>query len=215
MDTLHDLGGREGFGPLPLDGQDQPFHHDWEGRMWGIARTCRVRSITIDWFRHGLERMVPADYLTQSYFEKWCATYFALLIDAGVFTEADVAAGTLATPGTPAAPMDLAEVLAINRASHASFAVEPTAPPRFALGDRVKTRRHIAAAHTRLPAYARDRVGEVIAHHGAHVFPDEGAHGRRVADHLYTIAFAATELWGETANPKDSVTLDLWERYCV
>ena len=30
---------------------------------------------------------------------------------------------------------------------------------------------------------------------------------------LYTVRFAARELWGESANPRDSVCLDLWEPY--
>ena len=30
---------------------------------------------------------------------------------------------------------------------------------------------------------------------------------------LYTVRFTARELWGEAANPCDSVSLDLWEPY--
>jgi nitrile hydratase len=50
--------------------------------------------------------------------------------------------------------------------------------------------------------------------HGAHVFPDANAHGLgEQPRHLYTVRFAARELWGEAANPRDSVCLDLWEAY--
>ena len=69
--------------------------------------------------------------------------------------------------------------------------------------------------HTRLPRYARDTRGTIIAHHGCHFLPDEGAKGNHVGDHLYTVCFAAAELWGPEANPRDTVTLDLWERYLV
>ena len=75
MDTIHDLGGKQGFGPIPI-GDDKDFHYDWERRVWGIARCGVAHNITIDWFRHGLERMVPADYLTYNYFQKWCTNYF-------------------------------------------------------------------------------------------------------------------------------------------
>ena len=36
MDGVHDLGGREGFGKLPLEENEPIFHHDWEGRVVGI-----------------------------------------------------------------------------------------------------------------------------------------------------------------------------------
>ena len=91
----------------------------------------------------------------------------------------------------------------------------PAAEPAFAVGQAVRTRRRVASDHTRLPRYALDVRGRVIEHHGAHLLPDEGAKGNHVGDHLYTVAFAATELWGPDADPRDSVTLDLWERYLV
>ena len=31
--------------------------------------------------------------------------------------------------------------------------------------------------------------------------------------YLYTVRFSARELWGEAANPGDTVYLDLWEEY--
>ncbi len=35
MDGLHDLGGREGFGPVRWrdDRDDEMFHEDWEARV--------------------------------------------------------------------------------------------------------------------------------------------------------------------------------------
>ena len=70
------------------------------------------------------------------------------------------------------------------------------------------------AGHTRLPRYARGKTGSIVSHHGAHVLPDASAHGKGdMPQHLYTVRFAARELWGERANPRDSVHLDLWESY--
>jgi hypothetical protein len=34
-----------------------------------------------------------------------------------------------------------------------------------------------------------------------------------VGGHLYTVCVTATELWGPEVNPRDTVTLDLWESY--
>jgi nitrile hydratase len=50
--------------------------------------------------------------------------------------------------------------------------------------------------------------------HGAHVFPDFHATGSgEDPQWLYTVRFAACELWGETADPTASVSVDAWEAY--
>jgi nitrile hydratase len=86
--------------------------------------------------------------------------------------------------------------------------------PRFAIGQRVRARNAQPEGHTRLPRYARGKIGTILRHHGGHVLPDAGAHGKGDApQHLYTVSFAARELWGEAANARDSVNLDLWESY--
>ena len=68
--------------------------------------------------------------------------------------------------------------------------------------------------HTRLPRYARGKVGAVEAVHGAHVFPDSNAHGAGEAPQwLYTVVFDAAELWGATRDPTAAVSIDAWESY--
>jgi nitrile hydratase subunit beta len=67
--------------------------------------------------------------------------------------------------------------------------------------------------HTRLPEYARGKRGVILNYRGAHIFPDDSASGNERAQHLYTVSFKATELWGADANPNDSVSLELWEDY--
>ena len=56
--------------------------------------------------------------------------------------------------------------------------------------------------------------GRGACDHGAHVFPDSNAkfEGEN-PQYLYTVRFEARELWGEAANPADSVYLDLWQDY--
>ena len=84
----------------------------------------------------------------------------------------------------------------------------------FAAGDAVRARNINPLGHTRLPRYVRGRAGEITALHGAHVFPDSHAHGKGEDPRpLYAVRFTASELWGEAANPRDSVCLDLWEPY--
>jgi nitrile hydratase len=215
MDGIHDLGGKQGHGPVPVDTGDAPFSHDWERRVWGLAREGLVPSMTIDWFRHGLEMMVPADYLTQSYFEKWATNYLMIFADDGIASLQEIEAGHVADPAPRAAAKTTEEVVEQVRAGCTDFSVPPDAPAKFSIGDKVLTLDHGTAPHTRLPGYARSRRGTIIAHHGAHLLPDEGAKGRHVGDHLYTISFTARELWGPDAHPADTVTLELWESYLV
>jgi nitrile hydratase beta subunit len=217
MDGIHDLGGMQGFGPVPVKSGDKDFADlaDWEKRMWGLARSALAPGITIDWFRHGLERMVPSDYLSFGYFNKWCANYLMLMIDNGSISMEDVTRGHVMDPAPPAKPVTLRDVLAITAKADISFETEAPAEPALAVGDAVVTRRTVPGDHTRLPRYARGARGSVIAHHGSHVLPDQGVHGKRVGEHLYTVAFAAPDLWGEDADPRDEVTLDLWESYLV
>ncbi|WP_181767567.1 SH3-like domain-containing protein [Streptomyces albidus (ex Kaewkla and Franco 2022)] len=86
------------------------------------------------------------------------------------------------------------------------------AAPHFAPGDRVRTRAVDPDRHTRLPAYARGRTGRVLAVTGCWPLADDVA--QRCAEPrvepVYTVAFAARDLWGEGAH---EVTLDLWQSY--
>ena len=87
-------------------------------------------------------------------------------------------------------------------------------PPRFNVGERVIARNIHPTGHTRLPRYARGKLGTVERHHGGFVFADTRAHGLGdQPQHLYNIRFEARELWGESAPERDAVYLDLWESY--
>ena len=72
------------------------------------------------------------------------------------------------------------------------------AEPRFAVGDRVRTRSVDPSHHTRLPRYARGQVGEVVEVQGTWPLADDRARG--LADPrvepVYTVRFPAADLWG-------------------
>ena len=70
--------------------------------------------------------------------------------------------------------------------------------PRFQLGQQVRARNMHPAGHTRLPRYARGKLGTIDRHQGAFVFPDTNAHflGEN-PQHVYSVRFAARRLWGE------------------
>lgn len=217
MDGIHDLGGKQGYGAIDRDGEDEVFHHDWEGREWGIAQCARTPGITIDWWRHCRELIMPVDYLARPYFDSWAQTDFSTYIEAGWITLDEVDAGHSLTAeidyGEPPPAMSLEQVLDEDRAHALRFDAEIDAPPAFAVGQRVLTARHGHAGHTRLPQYARGRVGTINACHGAHVFPDLSASGTELHQHCYNVMFEAAELWPEAAGRRDRVYLDLWESY--
>ena len=88
------------------------------------------------------------------------------------------------------------------------------AAARFAVGQHVRARNINPVGHTRLPRYARAKSGVVDRDHGIFVFPDTAAHdlGEK-PQHVYSVRFAARELWGEQAAPRDSVYLAMWDDY--
>ena len=213
MDGPHDLGGKQGFGPIDVNEPEQPFHHEWEARMWGMSRCTDMPEWTIDWWRYVRELIDPVDYLTRPYFDSWAQTQFAAFIESGVLTVDEIRAGQSATP-----PITKADVIntqqAIESARSAKCferAAEQT--PSYKIGDQIITQVLGNQNHTRLPAYARGKNGVIVAHHGTHIFPDESARGREIAQHLYTVAFDASTLWAEAGTRKDRIFLDLWESY--
>ena len=213
MDGIHDLGGKQGFGPIDVSAP--PFSHDWEKRMWAVAKNSGAPDWTLDWWRCVAEQIPPATYLSVSYFEKWCLTYMSAFLCSGVFTREEILSGHTENRALPAAPSGVAGALERLRANELFFDRPLDTPPAFSIGDRVETVRHTTSRHSRLPAYARGRCGAVIAHHGGHIFADANARGEDEVQHLYTVEFRAVDLWGEEADARDTVTLDLWESYLV
>lgn len=86
--------------------------------------------------------------------------------------------------------------------------------PRFCVGERAVVRLGNPDGHTRLPTYLRGKRGRVIAIAGAFVLADDSARGiRSTPQPLYTVRFAARDIWGADEPATVSVTADLWESY--
>ena len=216
MDGIHDLGGKQGYGPIDVDAVDTPFHHDWEAREWGIAQSARTPGITIDWWRHCRELIMPEDYLGRPYFDSWAQTDFSTFIEAGWMTVEGIGKAEAMTDGKdddPPAALTLAQVLQEDRSHAHRFDAEVDAEPVFTIGQQVLTMSHGHAGHTRLPQYARGHRGTIQACNGAHVFPDLSARGEEVHQYCYSVMFTADELWAEVEGSRDKVYLDLWESY--
>ncbi|MGH7421800.1 MAG: nitrile hydratase subunit beta, partial [Candidatus Rokuibacteriota bacterium] len=216
------LGGMQGFGPVEREENEPTFHAAWEAVVLAMQHAGRSRRLyNIDEFRHGIERMAPAHYLSATYYEKWLQGMTRVLVEKGVLDAAELAARQAffeQKPDAPAAPAQgpPAARAASSPASLQDFIRETGATPRFAPGDLVRARAMHPRGHTRLPRYARGKRGVIHRCHGIHVFPDTNAHGQgEQPQPLYSVRFDARELWGESAEPNQAVHIDLWESYLL
>ena len=215
MNGVHDMGGMHGMGPIAPEPNEPVFHERWEARVYALNRAIGVfGKWNIDAGRHSRERIPPADYLRMSYYEKWLVGLTMLLTESGLATQAELESGRPAPSSVKASPALTAERVAAVVAARGSFDRPVNTPPCFGVGQPVRTKKINPTGHTRLPRYARGRIGIVDRVHGAHVFPDTNARfeGEK-PQFLYTVRFEARELWGSEANPADAVYVDLWEDY--
>jgi len=215
MNGVHDMGGVHGFALPVVEASEPVFHEPWEGRVWALVTAVGGwRRGNIDASRHQLERMPAADYLRASYYERWLFAAIENAVTQGLVTRKEVETGRPA-PGAPklTPPLQASMVAELlRRGTPKTRSVERQ--PRYRLGDAVRTRNIHPPTHTRLPRYARDKQGVIIAFHGAHVFPDSNAQFQgENPQPLYTVKFEACALWGDAAGPRDTVCLDLWEDY--
>ena len=86
-------------------------------------------------------------------------------------------------------------------------------PALFKVGDRVRARNINPRTHTRLPRYARGRVGVVEAIAGVNPIADAAALGREDPQWHYTVVFTGPELWGDGADQRLSVAIGAAESY--
>jgi nitrile hydratase subunit beta len=214
MNGVHDMGGMHGFGPIVREVNEPLFHATWEAHVLVIRDVVRVdqRWYTIDAARYGIERMAPAEYLQASYYERWLASIEYNLALQGLITRDELDARVALLRQDPdAAPPPATRIQPPTRVQDA-----PTVPPPpcFAVSDAVVTRNVHPVGHTRLPRYARGKRGVIQRLHGPQTFPDTNAHGLgEQPQPLYTVCFEARELWGDSAEPRQTVSLDLWESY--
>jgi nitrile hydratase len=95
-----------------------------------------------------------------------------------------------------------------------SFFRQQQAPALFKPGDRVRTRNIHPKTHTRLPRYARGKLGIVERCQGCHVYPDSAAVDQGDNPQwLYAVVFTGNELWGPDADLTVQVSIEAFEPY--
>jgi nitrile hydratase subunit beta len=213
VNGIHDMGGMQDMGPI-LRARDEPvFHAEWERRVYALCSAA-----DIDWpiMRRHIELIPPVDYLQMSYYERWLNALTAALTESGVLTPAEIASGT-GPVGVPKGwrvftVADVSEELAPVTAA----AEKPSPTARFHTGQRVRARNINPVGHTRLPRYVRGKLGTIEREGEVDELQDMDANGVALAkqpQRVYCVRFTSRELWGEQANVRDAVYVDMWEDY--
>jgi nitrile hydratase subunit beta len=215
MDGIHDLGGRDGFGPVVVEPDEPVFHEPWE-------RTARALITAVMGvvpnpgggpLRHTIERMDPGLYLTSTYYEHWLTAAATLAVEAGIVTldELEARAGGVYPLCRPEHPAAAAAAEAAIAEAAAAEAVGGRG--RFAVGSRVRVRRWHPHGHTRCPSYVMGHIGVITRADGAFSVPDIEAHStERIPEATYAVRFEADELWAD-GQPGVVIHVDLWDRY--
>lgn len=216
MNGVHDMGGMHGFGPVEEEANEPRFHAPWEARMHVLAHLGFYNG---EEFRSGIERMDPVAYLAASYYERWIATAETNLIEKGVLTREEIEARHALYAADPARPVPRNDDPAIaEQARSRRRGTEPPdtdpPPPRFAEGAVVRARNINPVGHTRMPRYVRGKQGTIVVVRKRMIYPDTHFDGNPGEwQWVYTVRFAAPELWGDAADATASVAIDLWEAY--
>jgi nitrile hydratase subunit beta len=215
MNSIHDMGGMHGFGAIVREEDEPTFHGDWEKRVWAMVMAVRRQGLfNIDEFRHGIERMLPAEYLASSYYERWLGSTLRLLTEKGFISEKELENKQTKTKDFQNINRySAAEMLEAMQKGGSAMLPAENLPPRFKVGDKVRVDNANPLTHTRNPRYVRGKSGIIHRLHDTYIFPDANAHGSKQPEHLYTVRFSAREIWGEEADPHDSVYVDLFESY--
>jgi nitrile hydratase beta subunit len=203
MDGPHDLGGRMNFGPVFIEPDEPVFRERWEAAalvMVGVV-SAQLPNSTPSYFRHTVERMDPAHYLSSPYYEHWLTAAATMAVEAGLSSPKELETRAhgpfpLARPARSVRVNDLG-----------------TGSPRFAVGDRVRVWQRHPLGHTRCPEYLLGHVGVVTRKHGSFSLPDVEVHStRRVREAVYAVRFDAGEIW-QDGQVGVGLNADLWDSY--
>lgn len=158
--------------------------------------------------RMGAEGMHPFEYFRLRYYEKWLGGISAFFVSEGYITQeeldirtaeilasSELAEASLPKGGKPAIDKQVVKYL---REGDSPMRDAP-APPKFALGDKVKIKEVNSAAHSRLPGNLMGKVATVVRVYDnafAYFFPTADGIGEPMP--VYSLVFKPEELWAES-----------------
>jgi len=200
MDGMHDLGGKQGFPALNKQGRTAPFHDAWEIEINAyVGRLVGQHYFNMDEYRHAIERMAPAHYLTASYFERVYTAVATLCIEKGVFTAAELNKAS-------------GERIALSSPSHPGR-VHDEPLPDLRIGDTVRVKNLFVPGHIRMPGYVRGKVGKIVGVSPLFPYPDAAGHGLKSDRQVsFDVCFSSAELWPDGSDDAD-VHVGLFHAY--
>jgi nitrile hydratase subunit beta len=208
-----DLGGKTIHEQVVPEPEGELFHAPWERQALALTLAMGATGAwNLDMSRSVRETL--PDYRSLSYYEIWIKGLERQLVERGLVGADEIAAGRMLHPPRPGLRVLRAVDVPLTLARGAATERPARGAARFVIGDQVRVRAAAVAHHTRLPGYARGKIGRIDQVRGVHVFPDAHAHGLgEQPQWLYTVVFSARELWGNGAAQGQSVSIDAWEPY--
>jgi nitrile hydratase subunit beta len=89
MNSVHDMGGMHGMGPIQYEKNEPVFHEPCEARIFALNRAMSAwRKWSTDTSRHAVERIPAPEYLRMSYYEQRLHSLVDLMIKSGLVTRA-------------------------------------------------------------------------------------------------------------------------------
>lgn len=215
MDGIHDMGGMDGFGPIPIE-QDEPvFHAPWEGRVWALNSALgALGKWNIDSGRYTMEQLDPALYLQSAYYQRWLCRTENILIAHDMVTRQELESPPeRCKVKSQGRALSVDEIFTRQRQAR-SARVDEDVAAQFKVGETVRARNIHPKGHTRIPRYVRGKTGVIDRDHGVFIFPDTNAvFAGKKPQHLYSVRFSAQEIWGPDTASADKVYVDMWDDY--
>src|SRR5262245_44080144 len=134
MDGVHDLGGKQGFGPVRYENSSYVFKAGWEPRANALySLGVELGLVNMDEYRHAIERMEPRHYLSASYYERSLTGFMTLCVEKGVVAQEELE--RLAGGSIPLSlPSTEGRLNAVPRES-------------FGIGDKVRVKNEFVSGH--------------------------------------------------------------------
>jgi nitrile hydratase len=200
MDGMHDLGGKQGFGPIEYEFGGPAYHSQWASRVHALSSLARkLRIFNIDEYRHAIERMAPRHYLCACYYERVLTGTATLCVEKGLVSAEELQ--SLAGVDYP-----LSHPLGPGRLNR-------PAARHFEMGETLRVRDERVPGHVRIPGYVLGKTGVVVGRSPMSPFPDASAHAMEAPQEpTYQLRFRARELWPGDCEEAD-VYVDLFESY--
>ena len=102
MDSVHDMGGMDGFGKVEPEPNEPVFHAPWEGRVLAMQRAMGYAGAwNTDMSRFAQERLPPSVYLNISYYKRWALAMEMNVVERGLAGADELAAGHALRPAKP------------------------------------------------------------------------------------------------------------------